>query len=87
MNPRKGVGNDVFFARFVQDFAVIIDGSFHPTKLTLIQVWLRLELYEGAVVCVDFEMSSKEKGVASGRGRALSRTFLCRVSGNFADGG
>ena len=44
------------------DLYRIFSGSFHPTKLALIQVWLCLEIYEGAVVGVDFKVSSKEKG-------------------------
>jgi len=30
--------------------------------LTLIQVWLCLEIYEGTVIGVNFKVSSKEKG-------------------------
>jgi hypothetical protein len=44
------------------DLAVVVNGSFHPTKSALIQVWLCLEIYEGVVVGVNLKVLSKEKG-------------------------
>jgi hypothetical protein len=58
MYPGKCIDDDIFFARFVQDFAVVIGGSFHPTKLSLIEIWLSLEIDKGAMIGVNFKVSS-----------------------------
>jgi hypothetical protein len=42
----------------------------------LIQVWLCLEIYEGAVIGVNFEMSSKEKGSPTVEGVHYSAHFF-----------